>query len=132
MTATGRRGGVCKHESLHRMILGITDPRVFVDHINHDTLDNRRENIRAVDCRINSGNRVDNKSGYTCVNRIKNSSRWVAKFKFGGKYVHVGSFKNKYSAAIALWKMGRNFLGEASPYKKPILSEFKSLPPLDK
>lgn len=33
---------------LHRVILGITDPRVKVDHINHDSLDNRRVNLR--DC----------------------------------------------------------------------------------
>jgi hypothetical protein len=33
---------------LHRFILGITDPKVKVDHKNHNGLDNRRENLR--DC----------------------------------------------------------------------------------
>jgi len=31
---------------LHRAIAGVTDPKIFVDHINHDTLDNRVLNLR--------------------------------------------------------------------------------------
>ena len=27
---------------MHRQILGLTDPKIFTDHINHDPLDNRR------------------------------------------------------------------------------------------
>lgn len=32
---------------MHRALLGVTDPKTFVDHRNHDTLDNRRSNLRA-------------------------------------------------------------------------------------
>lgn len=31
---------------LHRYLLGITDPRIHIDHINGNRLDNRRENLR--------------------------------------------------------------------------------------
>ena len=33
----GRKNG--KHELLHRVIMGVTDPKVKVDHKNHNTID---------------------------------------------------------------------------------------------
>lgn len=35
-----------KYIYMHRLILGLTDPKIVVDHRNHDGLDNRRENIK--------------------------------------------------------------------------------------
>jgi hypothetical protein len=54
--------------SMHRMIMGVLpkDPR-WVDHINHNTLDNRRENLRFASRAENVRNgkiHVDNKCGY--------------------------------------------------------------------
>lgn len=37
-----------KHWKLHRFILGITDPKLTVDHINGNTLDNRRSNLQVL------------------------------------------------------------------------------------
>lgn len=44
---------------LHRWLLGLDtfDRNIIVDHINHDTLDNRRDNLRIVEARKNSSNR---------------------------------------------------------------------------
>lgn len=33
-------------EKLHRIIMGETDPNIYIDHINNDRTDNRRENLR--------------------------------------------------------------------------------------
>ena len=35
-----------KYVLMHRLILGLTDHKIFVDHKNWNGLDNRRENIR--------------------------------------------------------------------------------------
>lgn len=58
---------------LHKMILGIDikDRKTIVDHINHDTLDNRRENLRLVSPSNNSANRKGaNKNSSTGVRNV--------------------------------------------------------------
>lgn len=51
---TGRR----KKIYMHRWLLGVTDPSVFVDHQDHDGLNNRRSNLRQVDIVQNNQNKV--------------------------------------------------------------------------
>lgn len=43
-----RKGSQGRLERLHRFILGVTDANLQIDHINRDTLDNRRCNLRIV------------------------------------------------------------------------------------
>lgn len=42
---------------LHRFILGVTDPAIEVDHVDGDTLNNTRRNLRLTSRRENSRNR---------------------------------------------------------------------------
>lgn len=44
---------------MHRFILGVTDKGKQVDHKNHNTLDNRRENLEVVDAKTNQRRRRD-------------------------------------------------------------------------
>lgn len=51
---------------LHRLIMDARDPKLLVDHINHDTLDNRRSNLRVCSHSENNQNstiRKKNKAG---------------------------------------------------------------------
>lgn len=51
-----------KSFSMHRLVLGLgpwNDDRRQVDHVNHDTLDNRKSNLKIVTCRQNHENRTD-------------------------------------------------------------------------
>jgi hypothetical protein len=62
----GRANG--KTVKLHRLIADVADAKIQVDHIDGDGLNNRRQNIRAGDTKMNCNNRkmrVDNTSGET-------------------------------------------------------------------
>jgi hypothetical protein len=46
-----------KQVSMHRLLLGVTDPKVHVDHINQNRADNRRSNLRLCNQSQNQANR---------------------------------------------------------------------------
>lgn len=97
--------GKGKSMSLHRFILNITDSIIEVDHFNRNTLDNRRENLRLANYRINAVNcdiRSNNMSGVTGVSKIKKTNCWRAEIQRSkGKKLYLGSFKNKEDAINA-------------------------------
>ena len=83
---------------IHRFVLGLTDGTLHVDHINHDTLDNRTINLRAVSPRMNAWNRRDNKSGFPGVSWNKETKKWRAQLNLNGKQTHLGYFSSKEEA----------------------------------
>ena len=93
--------GKWRNIMLHRFIINPPSD-MFIDHINRDGLDNRRENLRIVTHSENHFNeriRSDNTSGYKGVSprKYKGSiNGWVA--QYGTKY--VGCFKTKEEAII--------------------------------
>lgn len=73
-----------------------------IDHINHNTSDNRIINLRTVSESENKKNikkRKDNKSGFTGVFWFKD--RWLAKIKINNKKIHLGTFRDKDQAIAA-------------------------------
>ena len=73
---------------LHRVIMDCPDDKV-VDHINHDTLDNRKSNLRIVTVSENQqnrkGSRVGSKSGVRGISWDENNKDWIVNVK--GKYI---------------------------------------------
>lgn len=89
---------------LHRLIMDLTDPTLQIDHINGDTLDNRRENLRIVTPAENAKNvrkRINNTSGYTGVWFNKNKNLWTAEIQLNNRKIHIGNYDEKYEANIA-------------------------------
>jgi hypothetical protein len=90
---------------MHREILGLAldDPR-RVDHRNHDTLDNRRSNLRIATPTQNAANRrkpEGSTSAYKGVGWSSKQGKWAARIKIDGRLMHLGYFTSESVAARA-------------------------------
>lgn len=93
-----------KNITLHRFLLN--PPKdMQVDHINRNTLDNRKSNLRICTQAQNAINREmihqaglnpDTKSQFRYV--YKNGKNWRAKLVYGSKPLDLGTYKNKDEA----------------------------------
>jgi len=98
-----------KNIYMHRLV-NKTPVGSLTDHINRDTLDNRRMNLRIADKRINSINRglqSNNTSGYKGISWQKRTSKWEAYIWIRGVKIHLGRFNSVDEAAIARQKAER-------------------------
>ena len=93
--------GKYKTKSLHSLIAG-TPEGMHTDHINGDTLDNRRQNLRVcthAENQGNSGKQKNNTSGFVGV--VANGNGWKARVSHERKRIYLGYFKIKEDAARA-------------------------------
>ena len=102
---------------MHRLILGVTNPKIYVDHINGVTLDNRKSNLRICSPKENSRNRkrpAHNKTGFKGVS-IGENKKWknyVARIVYDGKMIYLGSYDTPEKAAIAYNQKALELFGE--------------------
>lgn len=78
----------------------------YVDHINHDRLDNRWGNLRTASILLNNKNlsmSKTNTSGFTGVSFVKRISKWRAYIKINYKNIHLGYF-TELSDAVTVRK----------------------------
>lgn len=83
--------------NLQRWIMQPSDDLV-VDHKNHDTLDNTRDNLRVVTRTINQLNRKNVKGVY----RDSKSGLWVARLQVNRQRKVVGCFRSEDEAVTAV------------------------------
>jgi hypothetical protein len=97
---------------MHREILhAMKDSKV--DHVNHDTLDNRRDNLRYCTHQQNARNmrlNIRNTSGFKGVKR--SGSNWQSSIKVDGITLHLGSFLRLEDAAAAYDEAALKHFGE--------------------
>jgi hypothetical protein len=92
-----------RKQYLHRAIIN-AKPGEYVDHINGDTLDNRKENLRICTNAENSRNGRKKQIGiskYKGVTKDKRVDKWVAQIMVNRKNINLGSFKTELDAASA-------------------------------
>lgn len=92
------------HMKMHRQIMGVTDPKIQVDHKNRDTLDNRRENLRI--CNENQ-NQQNKKKHENCSSKYKGvilreSGKWRVRISIpSGKRIQLGEYIHEVDAGTA-------------------------------
>ena len=102
--------------SVQRYVMGLLDKGdhgkgIFVDHINRNKLDNRKENLRLSNNKQNQGNRVS--KGYTW---NKQKRKFQVGMTIGGKYKHVKDCVTEEEARKVYIKKHIEVWGEYSPY----------------
>lgn len=109
-----REGGKQKTLLMHREIMDVP-AGMDVDHINHRTLDNRRDNLRLCTRSQNSQNRLlgsRNTSGLKGVSWDRQKRKWGASGRLAGKTYHLGHFDDPVEAARAYDAFARENFGE--------------------
>lgn len=98
---------------MHREIMK-TPKGLICDHINHNTLDNRKVNLRNAsysENMYNSRGRINSTSGAKGVSWVSRVSRWRAYINYGGRQLHLGYFVNFDDASKAYDEMALKLFG---------------------
>ncbi len=101
---------------LHRVLLEAKDGE-YIDHINGDRLDNRKDNLRKCSMSenlMNRGKQKNNSSGYKGVSLDKSRNKWQAQIQKNGKNISLGRFYTREDAARAYDKAAVEFHQEFS------------------
>ena len=99
---------------MHRQIMQ-TPEGLITDHINLNTLDNRKSNLRVATSSQNQHNRgkqKNNSSGFKGVTFDKERNKWIAQIWFKNKYIKLGRFDNIEDAVSARRLTGERLHGE--------------------
>ena len=99
---------------LHRLIVQ-TDK--FVDHINHDKLNNRKFNLREATPSQNGMNKEllsRNTSSVTGVDWLPSIKKWRVRINVNGKEIHLGVFDKFEDAVKARKEAEEKYFGEYS------------------
>lgn len=111
ITQDGKRKAVLMHRVIARAPQGAK-----VDHINGNSLDNRKANLRiATDQQNQRGYKTPRKgktSKFRGVHLRKKSGRWIAQISVDKKVIHIGCFETEEEAALAYNAHAKQHFGE--------------------
>lgn len=103
-----------KTVKLHRLLLGLENPRTLADHINHNRLDNRRSNLRICTPQENARNK-----GGKVIRGIRKTpnGKYSARIVFERKEIYLGRFGTLDEAIQARHEAENKYHGEFAFHK---------------
>ena len=116
-----RNSGAKRMIRMHREILGLTDSKIHVDHIDHNGLNNQRSNLRVATHSQNMANRKSSTRATSkylgvCLNKIKKGGRvynyWRADITINNKVTYLGQGKTEAEAALLYNEAAKKHHGE--------------------
>lgn len=110
---------------MHRLIMGITNPAILVDHKDGNGLNNRRSNLRICTATENAQNtkilqKNDKTSKFKGVSLDKRRGIWRARMSNKGKKIWIGMYKSEIDAAKAYDTKVRELHGEFAKLNLPL------------
>lgn len=109
-----------KNILMHRILID-AEKGIDIDHKNHNGLDNRKENLRAVTRSQNSYNSYPKRNNkHKGITFIKRAKKWAAKIGINYRQVHLGYFSNINDAMEAYDKAAIKYYGEYAFTNKEI------------
>ena len=100
--------------AMHRLILN-APKGLFIDHIDHNGLNNRKSNLRLCTNRQNQQNRRPTRNGssrYKGVHWCNTHKKFRARITHNSKRIHLGYFEDEIAAAKAYDKKAKELFGE--------------------
>lgn len=109
---------------LHRLVIGAKKGQI-VDHINYDTFDNRKSNLRICGYSQNASHQRRHKKNlintpYKGVRQPKQSKRFQAQISINGRTNGIGLFDTAEEAAKAYDKMALQLFGDFATLNFPL------------
>jgi hypothetical protein len=106
-----------KRIAMHRMIMKVTNPKIKVDHRNHNGLDNQKHNLRKATHKENMRNQSPRRNKLSLykgvsVKQIKSGIRYVATITKNNKRLHIGTFEDEIECALAYNKNAKKLFGK--------------------
>lgn len=120
--ASDKENGKRKWRKLHRLILG-EDVKGVIDHIDGNTFNNQRSNLRVCENRDNIRNQgVQNRKDKT--SKFKGASKsgpsWRSIITVNGKKIHIGTFPTEIEAAAAYDNAALQYFGQFARTNKAL------------
>ena len=97
-----------------------TNNKIVVDHIDNNTLDNRKKNLQKIthqeNC-IKKRKSINNISGHRGVH-CTNNKKWHSQISFNGKRYYLGIFSTKEEAALVYNEKAKELFGKFAVLNK--------------
>lgn len=107
---------------MHRLIMDAHNPKILIDHKDHNGLNNQRDNLRLANAKQNQFNmrpHVNNKTGFKGVSYHKGDKMYMVFMKVNDKNTYFGSYKTPVDAAKRYNELARQYHGEFA-YQNPV------------
>ena len=97
---------------IHRVIMDAPDG-MCVDHIDHNTLNNRRENLRICTIQENNFNQVNRRNSESGrIGVVPRNNKWLAQIGYNNSHIVLGTFEKKEDAIEARKAAEEKYFGE--------------------
>jgi len=106
-----------KVTKLHRYLLGVKNPKIIVDHINRNALDNRKSNLRLCTALENSRNTTVSKNsntGYLGIS-LTPQGKYRARIMVNRKEIRLGNYSKIEDAIKARKQAEKKYFKEFAP-----------------